>query len=303
MEDILALRLFLAIADTASFTHAARRLALTPAAASRKLAALEAELGQRLFLRSTRKVSLTEHGAFLRQHAQRVIDAVDEASEAMRGALARPAGRLRISCRAGLGGYFIVPHIGEFRALYPEVTIGLELIHDRQADLMATGCDVAVTIGQLQDSNLVARRVAETDSHIYASPDYLARHGTPATAQDLEEHACLTMSAVTGSTVWRLSKGGVRYDLPLRSPIAIDDADSVLSCACAGLGIVLLADWFTQAAMRRGELVRILDDYQVEPRGTPISLLYQSRSYVPLKVRAFMDFYADKAAHMFSAAP
>lgn len=77
----------------------------------------------------------------------------------------------------------------------------------------------------------------------------------------------------------------------------------MLSCACAGLGIVLLADWFTEAALRRGELVRILDDYQVEPRGTPISLLYQSRSYVPLKVRAFMDFYADKAAHMFSAAP
>lgn len=303
MEDILALRLFLAIADTASFTHAARRLSLTPAVASRKLAALEAEIGQRLFLRSTRKVSLTEHGAFLREHAQRVVDAVDEAGEAMRGALARPAGRLRVSCRPGLSSYFILPHVAEFRALYPEVTMGLELVHDRQADLMATGCDVAVTIGQLQDSNLVARRVAETDSHIYASPAYLARHGTPSTAQELEQHACLTMSAVTGTTVWRLSKDGVRHDLVLRSPLAIDDADSVLACACAGLGIVLLADWFTQRAVRDGELVRILEDYQVEPRGTPISLLYQSRSYVPLKVRAFMDFYADKATHLFQATP
>lgn len=303
MEDILALRLFLAIADTASFTHAARRMSLTPAVASRKLAALEAEIGQRLFLRSTRKVSLTEQGALLRPHAQRVIDTVEAANEAMRGALARPAGRLRISCRAGLSRYFIVPHIPEFRALYPEVTIGLELIHDRQADLMATGCDVAVTIGQLQDSKLIARRVAETDSHIYASPAYLARHGTPSTPQDLERHACLTMSAVTGTTTWRLSKGGVRHDLMLRSPLAIDNADSVLACACAGLGIVLLADWFTQGAMRSGELVRILEDYQVEPRGTPINLLYPSRSYVPLKVRAFMEFYADKATHLFQSTP
>lgn len=302
MEDIPALRLFLAIAETSSFTQAARRLALTPAVASRKMAALEARLGQRLFLRSTRKVSLTEYGAFLRQHAQRVIDAVDEADEAMRGALARPAGRLRISCRAGIGSHFLVPYIAEFRATYPEVTIGLELVHDRLADLMASGCDVAVTIGHLQDSNLVARRIAETDSHIYASPAYLARHGTPRTPTDLEDHACLTMSAITGTTTWKLSQGAMRYDVPIRSPIAIDDADAVLSCARADLGIILFADWFVQSAVRSGALVRILADYQVEPRGTPINLLYQSRSYVPLKVRAFLDFYADKAAQHFSAA-
>ncbi len=302
MDDILALRLFLAIADTSSFTQAARRLSLTPAVASRKMAALEAEIGQRLFLRSTRKVSLTENGSFLRQHAQRVIDAMDEAGEAMRGALARPAGRLRISCRAGLGSHFIVPYIPEFRAAYPEITIGLELVHERLTDLMVSGCDVAATIGHLQDSNLVARRIAETDSHIYASPDYLARQGTPQTPTDLEHHACLTMSAISGTTTWKLSQGNARYDVPLRSPIAIDDADAVLSCACAGLGIILFADWFVQSAVRRGALTRILADYQVEPRGTPINLLYQSRSYVPLKLRAFMDFYADKAAQHFTAA-
>lgn len=301
MDDILALRLFLAIAETASFTQAARRLSLTPAVASRKMAALEAELGQRLFLRSTRKVSLTEQGAFLRQHAQRVIDAVDEADEAMRGALARPAGRLRISCRAGLDSSFIVPHLAEFRAAYPDVTIGLEIVHDRLADFMSSGCDVAVTIGQLQDSNLVARRIAETDSLICASPAYLARHGTPRTPADLEQHACLTMMAVTGTTTWKFSQGAQRYEIAIRSPIAIDDANAVLSCACAGLGIVLFADWFVQEAMRRGALTRILADYQVEPRGTPINLLYQSRSYVPLKVRAFMDFYASKAARHFTA--
>ena len=254
MEDILALRLFLAIAETASFTQAARRLSLTPAMASRKMAALEAELGQRLFLRSTRRVSVTEHGAFLRRHAQRVIDAVDEAGEAMRGALARPSGRLRISCRAGLGSHFIVPYLAEFRASYPEVSVGLELVHERLADLMLSGCDVAITIGHPAASNLVARRIAEIDSQIYASPAYLARHGTATSPQELEQHACLTMSAITGTTTWKLSRTGTRYEVPIRSTPAIDN------------------------------------------------VLYQSRSYVPLKVRAFIDFYGAKAAQHFAAA-
>lgn len=300
MEDILALRLFLAIAETSSFTQAAQRLALTPAAASRKMAALEAELGQRLFLRSTRRVSMTEHGAFLRQHAQRVIDAVDEAGESMRGALAQPAGRLRISCRAGLGSQFIVPYLVEFRASFPQVSVGLEFVHDRHVDLMASGCDAAVTIGHLADSNLVARRIAETDSQIYASPAYLARHGTPTSPQDLEDHACLTMSAVTGTTFWKLSRDEIRYEVPIRSPLAIDNADALLTCACAGLGIILFADWFVKPALRAGTLVPILSEYQVEPRGTPINVLYQSRSYLPLKVRAFIDFYGAKAAQHFA---
>ena len=302
MEDILALRLFLAIAETSSFTQAAHRLSLTPAVASRKMAALEAELGQRLFLRTTRRVSVTEHGEFLRHHAQRVVDAVDEAGESMRGALARPAGRLRISCRAGIGSQFIVPYLAEFRSTYPDVNIGLEFVHDRYVDLMASGCDAAVTIGHLADSNLVARRIAETDSQIYASPVYLARHGTPSAAQDLEHHACLTMSAITGNTTWKLSRAGTRYEIAIRSPLAIDNADALLTCACAGLGIVLFADWFVKPALRSGALVAILSDYQVEPRGTPINVLYQSRSYVPLKVRAFIDFYSAKAAQHFAAA-
>ena len=300
MEDILALRLFLAIAETSSFTQAARRLSLTPAIASRKMAALEAALGQRLFLRSTRRVSVTEHGAMLRPHAQRVVDAVDEAGEFMRGASARPAGRLRITCRAGLANHFIVPYLAEFRANYPEVTIGLELVHERFVDLMASGCDVAVTIGHLDDSNLVARRIAETDSQICASPAYLAAHGTPTSPQDLPQHTCLTMSAITGRTIWKFSRAGTRYEVPIHSPLAIDNADAVLACACAGLGIILAADWFVLPALRSGTLVPILSDYQVEPRGTPVNVLYQSRSYVPLKVRAFLEFYAAKAAQRFA---
>lgn len=160
---------------------------------------------------------------------------------------------------------------------------------------------MAVTIGQLGDSNLVARRLARPTRT--SSPSRLpraARHAAP--AEVYAAHACLTMNAISGSAVWRLSREGQRHDVAIRAPLAIDDADALLACAIADQGVVLLADWFALGAERSGRLVRILDDYQVEPRGTPIKALYASRSYVPLKVRAFLDFYAERIARMFDSA-
>lgn len=299
MDDIAALRLFLAIAETGGFARAARRLGLSPAVASRRMAALEAELGLRLFQRSTRRVSLTEQGALLRVQAERIIDTLDEAREALRGQHTRPAGRLRVMCRAGLGRHFIVPLLAEFRATYPEVTVGLELNDTGVLDIVTHGCDVAMSIGQLADSNLIARRIAETDSQIYASPSYLARHGTPVNPDDLAGHACLTMAAESGSTTWQFSSATRRYAVTFRAPIAINDADALMSCARADLGFIMVADWFARDDVRRGTLLRVLHEYQVEPRGTPINVLYPSRSYLPLKVRAFIDFYAERARQRF----
>ncbi len=299
MEDILALRLLLAIADSGGFARAARQFGLSPAVATRRVAALEADLGMRLFQRSTRRVSLTEQGALVREHAQRVVDALDEAREALRGASAHPSGRLRIISRAGIGRHFIVPALPAFRAAYPDICIGLEMQDSGPLDVLARGCDVAVAIGQLADSNLVARRIAETDSHIFASPGYIATHGSPATPDALREHACLTLSAATGTTRWLFSRGRQRYDIPLEAAMAIGDADALMACARAGFGCVMIADWFAREDVNAGRLVRVLADYQVEPRGTPINLLYAGRSYVPLKLRAFIDFYAAEARRRF----
>jgi len=299
MNDVLALRIFLAIAESGGFARAARRLGLTPAVATRKMAGLEAELGVRLLQRSTRRVSLTEQGALMRVHAQRVIDTLDEAQEALRNAHARPAGRLRVMCRAGLGRHFIVPLLPEFRALYPDVAVGLELNDSGLLDIVAQGCDLAMSIGQLADSNLIARRIAETDSQIYASPGYLAAHGAPATPDALAEHACLTMAAAAGTTTWQFSSATERYSVSFRAALAINDADALMSCARADLGLIMVADWFARDDVRRGTLVPVLRDYQVEPRGTPINVLYPDRSYLPLKVRAFIAFYAERARQRF----
>ena len=156
-----------------------------------------------------------------------------------------------------------------------------------------------MTVGQLHDTTLVARRIAETDSHIFASPGYLTRRGVPLTPDELLEHDCLTMSAVTGTITWHFSRKRSRYDIAIQAPLAVNDADALMNCARAGLGVIMVADWSARADVCNGTLVQILAEYRVEPRGTPINVLYESRSYVPLKVRVFIDFYAEKALEQF----
>ena len=298
MNDIDALRLFLAVAEESGFARAARRLQMSAAQATRKVAALEAELGTRLFTRSTRKVGLTEDGAAFRTHAERIVSAVDETLEAMHAGAARPHGRLRVACRTALGRRLIVPYLREFRILYPDVRVGLELT-DATMDILAEGVDLGIDIGHLADSNLVARRLAETDSALCASPDYVQRRGMPLHPRDLESHDCITIYAATGRRTWRFSRGRETATVRIKAAVAVNDADALMICACSGAGIVMVADWLAQEELRTGALVPILPDYQIEPRGTPITALYPSRVYLPQKSRVFIEFVAEKCASLF----
>lgn len=299
MKDLEALRLFLAVAEEASFSRAAHRLRLSPAVATRRIAALEDELATRLFMRSTRHVGLTEAGWVLQEHARGIVEAVDLAEETLRASTAYPSGHLRVLARAGLGRHIVVPCLPGFRARYPEVGISLEMTQSRILDLHGTGCDVGISIGHLEDSNLVARRLAETDSLLFASPDYLARRGIPRHPDDLAAHDCMTINAAEGGATWHFSRGDERYELRFRASVAINDADALMSAARAGLGIVMVADWTALEDVARGELQAVLTEFQVEPRGTPITALYPSRSYLPLKVRVFVDFMAAYCAERF----
>ncbi|MEQ8233542.1 MAG: LysR family transcriptional regulator [Gammaproteobacteria bacterium] len=299
MKDLDDLRLFLAISEDGGFAAAARRLGLSPAAATRRIAALEASLATRLFTRSTRHVAPTQEGLLLAEHARAIVAAVDAAEEALGAGRTEPRGRLRVLARAGVGRHIVVPLLGAFRARYPAIDIALELTEQRVLDPTAHGCDVAVTIGHLDDSALVARRIFATDSLVCASPAYLARYGSPHTPQALSAHTCLTINAVEGAATWRFSRGREQCRVRIRAPLAINDADALLACAREGLGILLVADWFVHTALASGELVRILPEYQVEPRGTPITALYPSRSYLPLKARVFVDFLVEQCRARF----
>lgn len=299
MNDIDALRLFLFIAEDLSFVQAARRLGVSPTVATRKIAALEATLSTRLFTRSTRRVSLTEAGLLFSRHARRITDVVDEALEASRSPNQGPSGRLRILASTGLGRHLILPHLDEFLRRYPGVGVGLEMSADALPHLGASGCDLGIMTGHLDDASMIARPLMETDSQLFASPAYLERYGPPTHPDDLGEHECLTIAADIGTANWNFSRQGQRFHSRVRAAVAVNDPDSLMICARAGLGIVMVPDWLALDDVQRGALVQVLPEFCIEPRGKPIYAVYPSTTYLPAKDRAFIDFLFEKSRSRF----
>jgi DNA-binding transcriptional LysR family regulator len=301
MNDIDAIRLFLYVAEDLSFVQAARRLGVSPTVATRKIATLEATLATRLFTRSTRRVSLTQEGLLFSHHARRITDVVDQALEASRSSRQGPSGRLRILASTGLGRHLILPHLDEFRRRYPSVGVGLEMSADAVLDVGASGCDLGVMTGHFENASMLARPLMETDSQLFASPAYLERYGAPAHPDDLGEHECLTIVADTGTASWNFSRQGRRFRSRIRAAVAVNDPDSLMIGARAGLGIVMVPDWLALDDVQRGALVQVLPEFCVEPRGTPIHAVYPSKTYLPVKVRAFLDFLVEKSRVRFAS--
>lgn len=294
MEELDAIRLFLMVAEQESFTRAARRLGISATAATRRIAALEDELNTRLLARSTRKVSLTAEGEVYREHALGIVEAIDQSHEALHDFNVTPRGRLRVISRSSIGLRLVVPYIFEFRARYPEVSLGLEL-SDAPVDIVAEGFDVAIAMGHLDSSSLVGKTLAVTDSLVCASPAYLERRGYPADPRALKDHECLSFQARSGRNVWKFSKGASCIDVRITACIAVNNGEALKQLALDGVGIVLATDWLVRDELKSGELIQLFSDHAIEPKGTPITALYPSRSHLPQKVRVFLDFFAVKA--------
>jgi DNA-binding transcriptional LysR family regulator len=294
MEDIESIQLFLAVAEEESFAGAARRLGVSTASATRRIAALENSLNTRLLARSTRRVSLTAEGEVYRDHALSIVEAVEHSHDALRDFDSTPRGRLRVTAPSSIALRLVVPHICEFRACYPDVSLGLEL-SDTPLDMVAKGFDIGIRIGHLESSSLVAKILTVTDSLICASPDYLERYGHPNDPRALKDHACLSFQARSGRNTWKFSKGNCATDVRITAKIAINNGDALKALALDGIGIVMVADWMVSEELKDGSLVRLFPNYTIEPRGTPITALYPSRSHLPQKVRVFLDFFAAKA--------
>lgn len=299
MEDINAIRLFLAVAEEEGFAPAARRLGMSAASATRRIASLEDELNTRLLARSTRKVTLTAEGEVYREHALAIVEAITDSHEALRNFDADPKGRLRVVSRSSIGQRLIVPYVCEFRRRYPEITLGLELT-DTPLDFVAEGFDVAITMGHLQSSSLIAKPLAITESLVCASPEYLNKRGTPTDPRELKEHECLSFQARTGRNVWKFSRASICTDVQIRAGIAINNGEALKQLALDGLGIVLVTDWLVSDELENGSLIRLFESYAIEPEGTPITALYASRIHLPQKVRVFLDFVAEKANELFA---
>ena len=302
MNTLVQMRLLIATVKGGSFSEAARRLDLTPSAVSRQVAALEDDLGVRLFTRTTRRINLTEAGEAYFERAVRIVNEVDETRDAVQASVVRPRGVLRVTAPVVYGRLHVGPLVPEFLALYPEIRLEL-LLRDSMLDLLEDGIDVAVRVAALPDASLIARRIAPVERVICASPEYLTRRGMPTTPEELADHDCLAFLFHTsgnawrpGSNVWRLSGPRGTVEITVQGPVAANNADALVIAALAGLGLILVPTWLICDQLESDALRAVLTSYKVSPGDieTSVYAVYPSGRFLSPKVRVFIDFLVER---------
>jgi len=285
------LRLFAAVAELGSISAAARKLGRTKSLVSRELIALEQRLGTRLVHRTTRRMSLTEPGLLLAAYAHRVVEELEAAEAAIEATLDSPRGDLNVTAPFSFLRFILAPRMAEFRARYPDIRLALDA-SVRVLDLVEEGVDVAIRIGVLPPSTLVARPIASVPIIFLASPHYLARHGAPAGPADLAAHSLLNLRRDLSPDAWSVvSAEGSEFPLTLHGTIAVHDPGLLLDLARQGLGIAPVPSIYARTDLESGTLARVLPGWQ--RAATPIHAVYTSRRILSPKVRTFIDFVAE----------
>ncbi len=284
--------IFARVVERSSLSAAGRELRLSPAVVSSRITRLEDRLGVRLLNRTTRTVNPTEEGRLYYEHCLRILAEVAEVERKLAEKKESPSGVLRVSAPTVMGRRWIAPMIPEFRAIFPEVEIRLQLT-DRVADLVAEQVDVAIRRGYLQDSSLIARRIAPDFRIACASPAYLARCGTPMTPGDLKAHECLLLR-FPGSRryQWQFMEDGAPQNFAVAGPIDSNNSHALIDWALAGAGIVMKSVWDLADEIGSGTLVPVLADYS--PRDLAIHALAPPHRTQPPKSRAFINFLAER---------
>jgi len=294
MPKLKQLETFVSVATRGSLTAAARAESVAPAIIGRRLDALEARLGVKLLVRTTRRITLTHEGSAFLEDCQRLLSDLANAEASVSAGGVKASGHLRITAPAGFGRRHVAPLVPRFRELHPEVTVSLNL-SDRVIDLAAEGYDCAVRVGDLPDSSLVSARLADNRRLCVAAPSYLQRRGTPETPADLARHDCLTLSSDASQTRgWAFSLPGEGGGAPqiqhLRpsGPMDCSDGQVLHEWCLAGHGIAWRSTWEVEGELAAGRLVSVLDAFAAPPNG--IYALFPQRKHLALRVRLWIDF-------------
>ena len=280
---------FLRIVEQGGFAAAARGGPVTPSALSKLVSRLEARLGVRLLARTTRRLALTPEGETYLARARDILGLIEAAEAEVTAGLTRPRGLIRVNTGSAFARHRLVPGLADFFARYPEITLDIA-INDRRVDLVAEGADVVLRTGALDDSSLVARKIADGRRVICASPAYLARAGTPAVPADLAGHECIILHGLARFPAWPFhdGAGGIGHFQP-RGRLTCDGADTLLEMALAGLGLVRVSDFMLRDAVAAGRLVPVLEEFHASEPVPVWALMAPGRPQVP-RIRAFLDF-------------
>jgi DNA-binding transcriptional LysR family regulator len=287
LPDLDDIRAFTEVAESGSLTRAGTRLGMSKSMVSRRLARLEAELGTPLLARTTRGMSLTEAGTDFRPFAQRMVADLESARDAI-SRQGEATGRLRLTAPLSFGSSHLAPVLAELAVRHPRLEINTSY-SDRIVDLVGEGFDAAVRLGNLADSSLIARRIAPMHAVLVASPAYLARAGTPRTPAELAGHEAVPH----GDAVWQFLRDGRRYTHRPRGRFTADSGPGELAGVVAGLGIAVMPAFLAGPAVDRGELVTLLDDYEIPPAGIYV-VRPPPAEPVPMKIRALTDIMLEK---------
>lgn len=291
MDRLHELEVFVAVADAGSFTKAGTRLRLSPPAVTRAISALEDRLGTRVFNRTTRSLTITDVGQRFLENARQVLTDLDNAEREAVGEAAAPQGQLSVTASVTFGRLALAPVVCAFLGEYSRVSVSMLLL-DRVANLVEEGIDAAVRIGPLPDSNLIAKRVGEVRRVLVASPNYLARRGTPMTPSDLRRHSMIAFTGLMPSREWRFLEGRNAKNVPFAPRLEINDAVAAISAAEMGEGITIALSYMVAEKIRDGRLATVLDD--VAPPPVPVHLVYPQNRLIAPKLRAFVDFAAPR---------
>ncbi|WP_159650457.1 LysR family transcriptional regulator [Vibrio atypicus] len=278
---------FVGVAETQSFTAAAKKLDTSVAQISRRVSALEERLAVKLFNRTTRKVSLTEAGQLYYQQCKHLVEGLELAELAVTQMQSTPKGLLKVTAPVTYGEQHLAPLLHQFLELHPQVDLDL-MLTNQKLDLIEMGVDVAIRLGRLQDSSLIAKRLSTRQLYVCASPKYLERYGEPHTLSELSKHECLVGSI----DYWRFRDAKGEKSLRVSGRIHCNSGFALLDAAKRGLGLVQLPDDYVQTALDSGELVEVLSDYRDEREG--IWALYPQNRNLSPKVRLLIDFLAER---------
>lgn len=289
--DISVLELFVAVVRQGSFAAVARDRNVDPSSVSRAIASLETELGTRLFQRTTRKLSPTEAGRTYFERMEPLIEEIRQANTVVKDVSGQPKGTLRVTASVAFGLRCIVPLLPVFEQQYPQLRIDLVLT-DAVVDLFAERIDVAVRLGLLPDSTLIAQRLMPVSYRVCASPGYLAQHGQPKLPSEISQHSCLLFPLAGFRSRWIFrDRESTVSEVAVAGKMVISNAIALQQCAIAGMGLALLPHWLIDKDIATGRLINLFPAYEVTATDFNAAawLVYPSRTYVPLKVNVFLD--------------
>ncbi len=292
--NIADIAVFNKVAETLSFTRAGELIGMNRSAVSKRIARLENDLGVILFNRSPRSISLTEAGHKFYTHTVTIDRTISDAAEAIHDTHQRPSGVLSITMPTSLGASLIPSMLGEFQKNWPDVCLNV-VLDERHIDIIGEGIDVAIRIAKkMNDSSLMARRIASTPDILVASPDYLERHGKPVHVRELKNHRCLTL--YKRDVIWRFSRNGETTEVPLNCTTSSNNDQALLLMGCLGSGIFKVPKLLVEFELREGRLEQVLERFQAQP-DYGVYAIYPNRN-PPAKVKVFIDFIEDQLAGM-----